>query len=358
MTPLILVLLSELKKRMTNKVFFLFLFAFVGYFASSQNLSNEYSIMFYNVENLFDLEDDPNTEDDEFTPEGDRHWTYNRLTNKLNNISKAVLGASGWNPPELIALCEIENRNVLEMLLSKTPLQNFTYKIIHKESPDHRGIDVAFIYNEKHFYPLQYQFYSIQDNNGVILKTREIMHVNGILNNKDTLHIFVNHWPSRYEGLLETNQKRIWAAQTLRNGIDELLQDNHNAKIVVLGDFNDQPTDESITKHLEAMKHSGKVDTGKLYNLSSGWLNSEMGTMKYRSQWFVFDQIMVTGNLLKNDGGLFTESNFAKIINPHFLMEEDATHGGFKPFRTYYGYQYNGGFSDHFPVLLQLKSAD
>ena len=334
--------MSELKKRKKIKLLLFFFFLLSYSTAFSQNVPNEISVLFYNVENLFDIKNDPHTLDDEFTPRGDRRWTYKRFEKKLNDLSKTILSASGWKPPELIALCEIENRYVLERLLNDTPLQRFPYKIIHKESPDPRGIDVAFLYNNEHFYPLEYQYFPLKNPDDSDIKTREILYVSGIINKSDTIHLFANHWPSRYSGLLESQPLRNLAARTLRRQI-ELLQENHpNAKIILIGDFNDQPTDESLSLHLGTENISESViipDTQKLYNLSYQWMNEELGTLKYQSQWSVFDQIIVSGALLNKESSIFTEPEWAQIVKLPFLLENDDRYGGQKTNRTYYGFR-------------------
>ena len=243
--------MSELKNQTNSKILLFSLLCIISFGVLGQTPSDEYSILFYNTENLFDTADDIKTMDEEFTPEGTRHWTSNRLTKKINDISKVILIASGWNPPQLIALCEVENKYVLEKLINETPLQSIPYKIIHKESPDSRGIDVALLFNVKEFFPIEYQYIPLKSNENVI-KTREILYVSGILNQTDTIHLFINHWPSRYSGLLESQPMRNLAAQTLRKHVDLLQSKYVEPKIIIIGDFNDQPTDESISIHLGA----------------------------------------------------------------------------------------------------------
>lgn len=357
MKVLILVHSSESRKKMkSSRVIVLFLFLSISAQSYSQNRTEEYSVLFYNVENLFDVENDPETQDEEFTPEGDRHWTYNRFNQKLLNISKVILNAAGWEPPQMIGLCEVENRFVLERLLADTPLKNHPYKIIHKESPDERGIDVAFLYNEEIFYPLEYQYYPLKTDQDSVIQTREILYVSGIVDETDTLHFFINHWPSRYGGLLETQSLRNLAAKTLRGLCSQKSQNNRNAKIIIIGDFNDQPGDESIAEYLKAVDYSENVTDEDVVNLSVNWGETGWGTIKYRSQWSVFDQIIVSGTLLKNRNGIVTRPDLAEMVNLPFLLEPDERYGGRKINRTYIGYSYNGGFSDHLPILLRLKS--
>ena len=350
--------MSELKKRMKNKVFLFCLVILISGKTFSQQNSNETTILFYNVENLFDIKDNPETKDDEFTPKGDRRWTYKRFNEKIQSISKVILSSVGWEPPELVALCEIENRFVLERLISETPLKSFPYKIIHKESPDFRGIDVALLYNDNEFYPLEYKYIPIRLENDSVLNSREMLYVSGIVKNTDTLHIFANHWPSRYSGLLESQSLRNLAANILRTEIEILQKKYNKPNIVIVGDFNDQPSDESISLHLGAIEYSENslnLDENQIYNFSFSWMNQDLGTLKYQSQWSVFDQIMVSGNLLKTENKIFTRAGWAQIVQLPFLLEKDERYGGIKTSRTYYGFRYQGGFSDHLPVLLKLQ---
>lgn len=311
--------------------------------------------MFYNVENLFDIKDNPATSDEEFTPGGARRWTYRRFNKKLLNTSKVILNASGWTPPHLIMLCEVENRFVLEKLLKDTPLKAFPYKIIHKESPDNRGIDVALLYNAEVFYPLEYKYYPLESHTGKKIASREILYVSGILNECDTLHLFGNHWPSRYSGLLESQSGRHLAALILRTCIEKVQERHVNPKIIIAGDFNDQPTNESMLVHLQAMKPEGILYQKNLYNLSLAWLKEDIKTLKYHFQWSVFDQIIVSGSLIESENGSYTKPEWAKIVKLPFLLGKDERYGGMKLFRTYYGYRYQGGFSDHLPVLLKIS---
>jgi len=348
-----------LKRKMENKSFIIFLLFvfFTSYNSFAQQNTGDFSILFYNVENLFDIYDNPETDDDFFTPDGEFHWTNKRLTSKLLNTSKVILSASGWNVPDIVVFCEIENRYVLEELITNTPLKSVPYKIIHKESPDHRGIDVALIYNSERFFPLEYNYYPLLVNNKP-LNTREILYVSGVVNGKDTVHVFGNHWPSRYSGFLETKSLRKAAATLLRSKVDELNSRFPSPKIIILGDFNDNPEDESVSEILNAQKVEQPITENQLYNLFYNLKRIDQGTMKYQSQWFIFDQIIVSGSLLTANTGVFAKPENAKVVALPFLLEDDQKFGGKKPFRTYYGFSYNGGFSDHLPVLLQLNTVN
>jgi hypothetical protein len=340
---------------MENKFLFVFLiFICFTQKSFSQQNTGDFSMLFYNVENLFDILDNPETDDDNFTSNGELHWTSKRFSSKVLNISKVILSASGWNVPEIMVFCEIENRTVLERLIKDTPLKTIPYKIIHKDSPDQRGIDIALIYNSKNFVPLEYNYYPLIIN-GNKLNTREILYVSGILGGKDTIHIFGNHWPSRYSGLMETKSLRKAAAILLRTKVDEINEKYQSPKILIVGDFNDNPEDESISEVLMAKKVELPVVETQLYNLFFEKQRISSGSLKFQSQWFIFDQIIISGSILSTNSGIYTKPENAKILVLPFLLEDDLKFGGKKPFRTYNGFSYNGGFSDHLPILLQLN---
>lgn len=327
-----------------------YIFMLLPFFVVGQkNMPNpEFSFLFYNVENLFDCDDDSLTSDDEFTPGGTRGWTKSRLYDKLDRLSKVILAAGKWNPPVVVGLCEVENEKVLQMLANNPSLQKSNYKIIHKESPDERGIDVALIYRNDLFRPFDYQIIPVQDETDPLFKTREILQVSGVLNGCDTLHFFVNHWPSRYGGIMETTRYRTLAASALKTSIRQLQNRYPQPKIVCMGDFNDQPSDESLMVIL-----GGSEENGKLVNLSSEWQKNDIKTLKNEYSWEVFDQWIVSDSFLKSNS-CFRFLN-AKILTFPFLFESDNKFGGVKPKRTYVGYKYQEGFSDHLPILIRLK---
>ncbi len=195
------------------KIYFTYYSSFNYYFGYSQSgMIDSYKIMFYNVENLFDTYDDSLINDEEFLPEGDRFWNNHKYYSKLNNIYKVIVAVGGWQPPAIIGLCEIENRTVLNDLVNNTPLVKFEYQIIHKESPDRRGIDVGLLYRKELFQPISYEAIPINFPNNPESKTRDILYVKGIAEKSDTLNIFINHWPSRWGGQLESEDRRLFVA--------------------------------------------------------------------------------------------------------------------------------------------------
>lgn len=321
--------------------------------SQESRLNDEFTFMFYNAENLFDSQNDSLTQDDEFTYGGDRRWHLGRLRNKANRVAKVILAAGKWNPPILVGLCEIESYQVLEMLVKYTPLSHCGYKFIHKDSPDSRGIDVALLYRPELFKPLSYKAIAVIDPQNSSFKTRDILQVSGIVNHCDTFHLFVNHWPSRYGGLMETIRLRKLAALALKKAVGDLLAQYPRAKIICTGDFNDTPQDESLSEVLNAQKMDHPELQGELINLSFLWMSRGVQTLKNMYSWQVFDQWIVSDYLIHNSGCLKLLQ--VEIFDAPFLLEPDKKYGGLKPKRTYVGFKYQDGFSDHLPVLLKLQ---
>jgi len=314
---------------------------------------NEYTFMFYNTENFFDSENDSLTNDDEFTSIGDRRWNQGRMHTKAERLAKVILAAGKWNPPVFVGLCEIENLPVLELLTNLAPLNKYHYKIVQKDSPDERGIDVALIYRPELFNPFDYQTIPVVDTSDKSFKTRDILKVSGVLNGCDTLHVFINHWPSRFGGIMETLKYRRLAAETLKKAIHDLKTKYPYSKIICTGDFNDNPDDVSLSQVLETKGIDNPVIPDEMINLSLGWLSKSVKTIKNQYNWDVFDQWIVSEPFLENKGCLkFIK---AEIFDADFLLEPDLKFGGVKPKRTYVGYKYQVGFSDHLPVLLRLQ---
>ena len=322
---------------------------------SQESLNERVRIMFYNTENLFDTNDDTLTNDDEFLPDGERHWDNHRFYRKLNNIAKVIIGVGEWQPPAIVGLCEVENRYVLNQLVYETPLKNFGYRIIHAESPDWRGIDVAMLYRKDQFFPDTFLTIPVQFPFDPGSKTRDILYVKGRFDETDTLHFFINHWPSRYGGYLASQPKRDHAASILKGKVDSLFGIDPKSKIMIMGDFNDGPSDNSILNVLQAGANASENDILLLINLMKPFEDDQTtGTLKYRQSWDVFDQFIVSAIFMVPDTGFQISGGKAFIYNHDFLFEEDERYLGRKPFRTFYGFDYLGGFSDHLPVYIDL----
>jgi endonuclease/exonuclease/phosphatase family metal-dependent hydrolase len=327
-----------------------------NFFAQSSFQSDSFKILFYNTENFFDYFDDPFTNDNDFTPKGIKHWTKNKYEKKRNNLYKIFVSAGSSEPPCLIGLCEIENDYVLKDLLYNTPFAKYNYRYIHKNSPDERGIDVALLYNPLMINVIDYKYFQVKSELNIKLKTRDILYCKLKFSDIDTFHFFINHWPSRRGGQTKSEINRIIAAKILRNKIDSLFEINVNPKIIIMGDFNDEPDDISLTEYLKVKKINANIKSNELYNLSKITENSNAnGTIKYQSNWYVFDQIIVSGNLLNSTERPYIAPDSYKIINNDFLMTEDEKYTGYKIFSTYSGYKYQGGFSDHLPVSILIK---
>ena len=320
---------------------FITVLCFFSLFQAEAQAPDEVSVMFYNVENLFDIRDDSLTRDDEFLPRGTRGWTYTKFQQKLQNIYKVIAAVGEWEPPVLVGLAEVENRFVLEALLRDTPLHRYRYEIVHQDSKDARGIDVALLYRSDQFELLDTQFIPVDLSAWGGGHTRDILYVKGTLSSGDTLHYLVNHWPSRYRGVQASNPLRLQAAQTLRAFTDSLYQHHPNSNILIAGDFNDNPEEAS----LQAL-----CDNAYLINVSQYAME---GTNKHQDHWNTFDQFIVSRNLMSNHPWQIKGEKAVAYAAP-WLLEEDPKYLGYKLRRTYVGFRYQGGFSDHLPVYVRL----
>ncbi|HET7734035.1 MAG TPA: endonuclease, partial [Paludibacter sp.] len=328
---------------------FILLFAW-SYSVAQQTERQNFKIMCYNVENYFDCVDDSLTDDSEFLPGGMRGWNYNKYQTKQAHISKVITAIGGWEAPALVGMCEVESEKCLIDLTRYSGLKNLRYKFLHHESPVARGIDVALLYQPTQFKPIHDEAIRINFPNAPHSKTRDILFATGIIPTGDTLHVFVCHFPSRLGGELESEEKRMYVASMVRGKADSLFAMNSHANIVIMGDFNDFPTDKSLLNVLNAKPLTNSVSSGNLYNLMYKMHTEGNGTNKHEGDWGTLDQMIVSGNLLQQHGHIFTKQSDAHIFNAGFLLENDKTFLGTQPFRTYVGFKYQEGFSDHLPV--------
>jgi len=320
---------------------------------SQPNEGSFFRIAFYNVENLFDTIDDPETNDADFLPDARIPWTSERYEVKLSHLAEVIHALSEQKAVAIMGLCEIENKMVLEELVRSPQIIPYRYQIIHHDSPDERGIDNAILYDAEQFQPL-----SIRDI-PVILpgqtedRTRDILYVKGLYRKvkSDTLHIFVNHWPSRSEGKEISEPKRIRAAETLKAVTDSLFSHNPRALIVIMGDFNDEPVDKSITDELKAMPPAEKPAGKELYNLMDPLFRQGKGTLYYKD-WDLFDQVIISGNFWNKQKGIIFSGNEGKIFEDDWLLFK-TKEGISRPNRTA-AKDYYGGYSDHLPVYIDL----
>jgi len=307
---------------------------------------DKFTVAFYNLENLFDTIDDPDTDDDDFTPDGKKKWTPRRYKKKVKRLARAIstIGDDDIkHPPVIIGIAEVENFEVVYDLIQNKYLIDSNYGIVHYDSPDERGIEVAFLYRKKYFELLESKPHGITfiKDDGSIDYTRDVLYVKGKLNG-ELMHFLVNHWPSRRSGVKESEYKRVAVAELNQKIIQEIYQKDKKANIIIMGDFNDNPTNKSI---------KGTLVTNEFYNPMESLYDKGMGTNNHQGDWYLFDQIIFTKNFLKTNKHTF---KCAGIYSKHFLKDKFGKYIE-DPFRTYRGNWYKGGISDHFPVYITLE---
>ncbi|HTN67851.1 MAG TPA: hypothetical protein VLZ33_00150 [Dysgonamonadaceae bacterium] len=328
----------------------------VAIFFFSKVLSQDnFRIMFYNVENLFDTKHDSLKNDHDFLPGGFMNWNDWKYWEKQRNIGRVITAVGEMQSPALVGLCEIENDSVIFDLTKRSPIRAQQYEYIVTNSPDLRGIDVALLYQRHQFKLLENHEYEVEFRNKSARPTRNILHAVGQVISGDTLDVFVCHFPSRYGGQLVSEPGRMDAAQTLRNKTDSLFLIRQKPNIIIMGDFNDYPNNKSIFKVLKARSLNYNLSEQELYNMFFHRIKEQdFGTYKYKGQWGVLDQFIVSGTLLMDNQRVKVKNNEAHIFIADFLTEKDEKYGGIRPFRTSLGPRYLGGFSDHFPIYMDL----
>ena len=318
-----------------------------SYFKEKTPKDNVSTVAFYNLENLFDIYDDPKTYDDDFTPTGEKKWTYKRYKNKIKRLSQVILKIGvehATTPPILIGIAELENKSVISDLVSSKYLRDFNYDYVHYDSPDERGIDVALIYLKEHFELLESKAYPLllRDVEGKRDFTRDILLVKGKLKG-ELVYVVVNHWPSRREGQEESEIKSIAAAKRVQEIVADIKAETDNPKIIIMGDFNDGYDSSSIKSLVN--------DT--FYNPMERLKAKGKGTSVYNNEWFLFDQIIISKNFLTEQPNTHT-FKYADVYDPKFIRTWRGKHKN-DPYRTYIGRWHQGGYSDHFPVYLYLE---
>jgi len=353
---------------------------FIFWFSNGFSQQKSYmihTVAFYNFENLFDTINDPNTNDNEWTPNGVRHWTSKKYHQKLQNLARVLSeigSAENPNAPTFIGCSEIENRGVLGDLIKEPKIIDKDYGIIHFDSPDKRGIDVALLYQKKYFRPTSYvniplNIYKKDSETKEISRlkvtdetdddlefnftnkrvfTRDQLLISGFLDEEE-IHIIVNHWPSRSGGEKKSNPYREAAGMLNRKIIDSLQRINPNAKVITLGDLNDGPLNNSIKNALGAKGQKKEVSELGIYNPFEEMAKKGFGTIAFRDSWDIFDQIMVTQSLIRNDFSTFQYWK-AGIYNKPFLIQNSGRYKGYPKRHS----ENDVGFSDHFPVYIYL----
>lgn len=345
-----------MKKQLKFQLTVIVLFAVFTNVKAQEKQYNVGLIGFYNLENLFDTINQPNVNDEEFTKEGANLYTPKVYLDKLNNLSE-VLSQMGTDlSPDGLAIfgvAEVENRSVLEDLAKQPKLQARNYKPVHFDSPDLRGVDVGLMYNPKYFKVIHAEplFVPLKDKEGKPYYTRDVLYVYGLFNG-EPLHLFVNHWPSRRGGETASAPNRAIAASVAKAKIDSIMKKDADAKVVVMGDLNDDPVSPSVTKVLMAKGVKEKVDRSGLYNPWVDYYKEGIGTLAYNDAWNLFDQIMVSQAFLpKDQKGYFLQK--ALIFKKEFMLQNSGRYKGY-PKRTFDFSVYMGGYSDHFPTYVVL----
>lgn len=309
---------------------------------------NTFSIAFYNLENLFDFQHNQYTLDIDYTPEGKLEWSEDRYFRKIQNLGKVIskIGLKKSDiPPIFLGVAEVENKNCLDDLINTEKLHPFDYDFVHYDSPDERGIDVAFLYQKKYFeliYSDTYVLY-LTDNENNRDYTRDVLLVSGKLFNEQ-IYIIVNHWPSRNNGIKNSDSKRVKAAKLVQEIIKDIHKENDNPKIIIMGDFNDEPNSNSIKNYLMS---------DNFYNPMLSFQEKKKGSVKHHGKWYMFDQIILNNNFLVADSNKIKYKT-VEIFDESFLQEKTGKRKG-APKRTYKGKWHQGGFSDHFPVLVYFQ---
>lgn len=345
---------------MIKNAFFLLFGFFVFSYTYGQNTEKNYqirTIAFYNLENLFDTINDPLINDDEFTPNGKNRYTPEVYKDKLEKLARVLseIGSDqSKNSPVIIGVCELENRNVLEDLVKTGKLKDKRWGIVHYDSKDSRGIDVALIYQERYFKPINHKSFELQlYDEGKRYYTRDQLMVSGYLDG-ELIHFIVNHWPSRRGGEAASRPSREKAAALNVEIIKEIRRTEPNAKIIFMGDLNDDPVNSSLKNILKTESNHKKVVEGGIYNPFEEMFKNGLNTLGYRDNINLFDQIFFTSTLVTNNKD-FSSYRFYKagIYNPSYIINKEGQYKGY-PMRSYSFSTYAGGYSDHFPVYIHL----
>jgi len=311
-------------------------------------------IAFYNLENLFDTINDPTINDEEFLPNGEKKWTSEKYHLKIHNMATVIsqIGSDYIKGgPMLIGVSEVENKQVLEDLISSPELAQSNYKIIHYNSPDRRGIDVALLYRADYFEPESSRKANLVIPDKPNFRTRNQLVVTGKLKGEE-INVIVNHWPSRYGGEKRSRPLRNAAADLCRSLADSILTANPKAKVIMMGDLNDEPNNISLLKHLHANGDRANLKKDDFYNPMYQKYTKGNGTTAYRDAWSLFDQLIINQNLLSKDKSSLVFWK-AKIFKPDFMLQKEGRFKGY-PKRTFSFGTFINGYSDHFPVYLLL----
>ena len=347
--------LMKMKKRMPLP--FLLVLLAISFSASAQQKQYSVGLVgFYNLENLFDTINQPDVNDEEFTPEGANLYTGKVYLDKLSKLEEVLSQIGTDISPDglsVIGCAEIENKSVLVDLANRPALRKRNYQIVHYNSPDQRGIDVALLYNPKYLKVLSSEslLVPLTGSDGKPRYTRDVLYVCGLYNG-EPMHFFVNHWPSRRGGEEASAPSRATAARVARAKIDSIMKADPTAKVILMGDLNDDPVSPSVARVLGARSDAEKTRPGELFNPWHAYYKEGIGTLAYNDAWNLFDQIIISHAFLpKDQEGFFFQK--AMIFKKEFMLQNSGRYKGY-PKRTFDFGVYMGGYSDHFPTYLVL----
>lgn len=344
-----------MKKRLLTTTALLSLFV-VAIFAQKPH-----TVVFYNIENFFDTINDPDINDEEFTPEGKNKWTGDKYYKKLANMEQVFfdISAANKNFPTVIGVSEVEVRSVLEDIASTPKLAPANYRIVHYDSPERRGVDVAFFYR-----PDQFTLEGSFPERAIIpdrpdFRTRDILTMWGKIEGED-FFFMVAHWSSRWGGKDQSEFLRVANGTQMRQIADSVRAIRPNTKFVLMGDFNDDPTDKSVVEALGAKGNLKDLKQGDLYTPYYAMLKAGFGTLAYNDVWNIFDNIVVSENLVNADKGslklqksIYNSKYYGNIFKPSYLIQQEGKYKGY-PFRSFSGGVFVGGYSDHLPVFINI----
>ena len=305
----------------------------------------EFDVMFYNVENLFDTVDDTTKNDDEFLPDGTRRWTKNRYYKKINGLARVIVAGGQWELPMLAGLCEVENEQVVSDLVFGTILSAGNYGIVHRESPDPRGIDLALVYRREFVRILEVRSWIPYYEEPSKFESRNLLYAKMTIYD-DTLHVILCHFPSRRGGVLAAGQVRQKMALLVREKADSLINADANAALIVMGDFNSGTGDETIFTMT-----SGEM----LVNAAAGQESRIAGSYKYQGMWEMIDQVLVSASMTEARSPFQADIPSIRAVSEPFMLSDDAEYPGKKPFPSYSGFRWAGGYSDHLPVIITIR---
>ncbi len=338
----------------------LFLISILSLLLTSNTFSQEKKykalcIAFYNLENFFDTIDDPNKNDEEFLPDGKYHWDTKKYKTKIEHMSEVIsqigdeIQAKG---PVVIGVSEVESKSVLEDLIASPALAPLNYGYVLIKGPDKRGINVGFLYQKKYFIVTNTRSATLRIPGKTDWATRDQLVITGKLEG-EKVDFIVNHWPSRSGGEKRSAPLRNAAADLCKSLADSIYKSDPNAKIIIMGDLNDDPTNKSLTQHLKVKGNAEEVKAGDLFDPMYNMFKKDgIGSLAYRDKWDLFDQIIVSQPFLEQDKSSYRFLH-ARVFNKNFLVQKDGAFAGY-PFRTYVGDTWMGGYSDHFPSYIIL----